>query len=131
MRRVARPSFCGACKRGAAAKLADGYGRAPSPLFRVWREYRDVSWPKLLDFWGLRNLQVINRDVHVAKCANEARDRRAAPSPEAEQADREPAVAHVRPRRCVGDYGRRPNCSATSFSASKIAKDRLNAASAS
>jgi len=54
------------------------------PLFRVWREYRDVSWPKLLDFWGLRNLQVINRDVHVAKCANEARDRRAAPSPEAE-----------------------------------------------
>ena len=101
------------------------------PLFRVWREYRDLPWPKLLDFWGLRNLQVINRDVHVAKCANEARDRRAAPSPEAEQADREPAVAHVRPRRCVGDYGRRPNCSATSFSASKIGKDRLNAASAS
>jgi hypothetical protein len=54
------------------------------PLFRVWREHRDVSWPKLLDFWGLPNLQVINRDVHVAKCANEARDRRAAPSPEAE-----------------------------------------------
>jgi hypothetical protein len=48
------------------------------PLFRVWREYRDVPWPKLLDFWGLPNLQVINHDVHAAKCAIEARDRRAA-----------------------------------------------------
>jgi len=28
MRRVARPPSCDACKRGAAAKLADGYGRA-------------------------------------------------------------------------------------------------------
>jgi len=22
------------------------------PLFRVWSEYRDMPWPKLLDFWG-------------------------------------------------------------------------------
>jgi hypothetical protein len=29
----------------------------------------------LLDFWGLPNLQMINRDVHAAKCAIEARDR--------------------------------------------------------
>jgi hypothetical protein len=29
----------------------------------------------LLDFWGLPNLQVINRDAHVAKWATEARDR--------------------------------------------------------
>jgi hypothetical protein len=36
-----------------------------------------LSWPKLLDFWGLPNLQVINRVVHAAKCANEAQDRRA------------------------------------------------------
>jgi hypothetical protein len=28
MRRVARPGSCGACRRGAAAKLADAYGRA-------------------------------------------------------------------------------------------------------
>jgi hypothetical protein len=46
------------------------------PLFRVWGDYRDRPWPKLLDFWGLPNLQVINRDVHAAKCAGEARARR-------------------------------------------------------
>jgi hypothetical protein len=48
------------------------------PLFRVWSEYRDAPWPKLLGYWGLPNLQVINRDVHVAKCATEAQHRRAA-----------------------------------------------------
>jgi len=42
------------------------------PLFKVWREHRDTAWPKLLDYWGLPNLQVINRDVHVEKCADEA-----------------------------------------------------------
>src|SRR5580704_10536048 len=45
------------------------------PLFRVWGEHRDTPWPALLAYWGLPNLQVINRDAHVAKCANEARDR--------------------------------------------------------
>jgi hypothetical protein len=45
------------------------------PLFQVWRDHRDTPWPKLLDFWGLPNLQVINRDMHVAKCAAEADDR--------------------------------------------------------
>jgi hypothetical protein len=44
------------------------------PLFRVWSEQRDTPWPRLLDFWGLPNLQVINRDIHAAKCATEARD---------------------------------------------------------
>jgi hypothetical protein len=48
------------------------------PLFRVWSEHRDMQLPKLLEFWGLPNLQVINRDAHAAKCAQEARDRRAA-----------------------------------------------------
>jgi hypothetical protein len=42
------------------------------PLFRVWGEHRDTAWPALLAFWGLPNLQVINREVHVAKCAVEA-----------------------------------------------------------
>ena len=42
------------------------------PLFQVWRDHRDLPWPKLLDFWGLPNLQVINREAHVAKCAAEA-----------------------------------------------------------
>jgi hypothetical protein len=45
------------------------------PLFQVWREHRDAPWPVLLDFWGVPNLQVINRDVHVAKCAQEAKYR--------------------------------------------------------
>jgi hypothetical protein len=42
------------------------------PLFQVWGEHRDMPWPSLLDFWGLPNLQVINRAAHVAKCAAEA-----------------------------------------------------------
>jgi hypothetical protein len=45
------------------------------PLFRVWREHRETPWPSLLGFWGVPNLQVINRAVHVSKCAEEARSR--------------------------------------------------------
>lgn len=45
------------------------------PLFQVWRDHRNEGWPKLLTYWGLPNLQVINRDAHVAKCAIEARYR--------------------------------------------------------
>src|ERR1700675_1070323 len=48
------------------------------PLFRVWREHRHTQWPSLLGFWGVPNLQVINRDVHLGKCAEEARSRRMA-----------------------------------------------------
>jgi hypothetical protein len=48
------------------------------PLFRVWRDYRNEGWPNLLSYWGLPNLQVINRNVHAAKCAIEARDRQVA-----------------------------------------------------
>ena len=46
------------------------------PLFQVWREHRDLAWPLLLRFWGVPNLQVINREVHAEKCAAEARQRR-------------------------------------------------------
>jgi hypothetical protein len=42
------------------------------PLFRIWNEHRDRPWPALLGFWGMPNLQVINRDAHAAKCAAEA-----------------------------------------------------------
>jgi hypothetical protein len=49
------------------------------PLFRVWREHRQTQWPSLLGFWGVPNLRVINRDVHLTKCAEEARSRRVAP----------------------------------------------------
>lgn len=45
------------------------------PLFRVWREQRDTPWPTLLGNWGVTNLQVINREVHAAKCADEAKYR--------------------------------------------------------
>jgi len=45
------------------------------PLFRVWREQRDTPWPVLLSYWGVPNLQVINRDAHAAKCAEEAQYR--------------------------------------------------------
>ena len=55
-----------------------------TPLFEVWRWHRETAWPELLGFWGLPNLQVINREVHVEKCASEARSRRQAPkAPEA------------------------------------------------
>jgi len=46
------------------------------PLFKVWREHRDMAWPALLAFWGLPNLQIINREAHTAKCAAEATSRR-------------------------------------------------------
>jgi hypothetical protein len=46
-----------------------------TPLFRVWREHRDTDWPTLLGFWGLPNLQVINRAAHVEKSATEAASR--------------------------------------------------------
>jgi hypothetical protein len=48
------------------------------PLFQVWRQRRDTAWPALLGYWGVPNLQVINRAAHVAKCADEARLRTAA-----------------------------------------------------
>jgi hypothetical protein len=48
------------------------------PLFRVWSDLRHTPWPALLDFWGLPNLQAINRDAHAAKCADEAHERSAA-----------------------------------------------------
>jgi hypothetical protein len=51
------------------------------PLFRVWREYRNDGWPNLLSYWGLSNLQVINRDAHVTKCAIETRHRASPPNP--------------------------------------------------
>ena len=45
------------------------------PLYKVWREKRDTPWPELLNYWGAPNLQVINRDGHLAKCQAESRER--------------------------------------------------------
>jgi hypothetical protein len=52
------------------------------PLFRVFSEHRGTPWPALLAYWGLPNLQVINRDAHAAKCAGEARYRRRTAAPQ-------------------------------------------------
>lgn len=47
------------------------------PLYRVWREHRERPWPDLLGYWGLPNLQVVNRAAHAGKCAAEAEERAA------------------------------------------------------
>lgn len=70
-------------RRLQARRCAEGGGRLWKnaeidhrvPLFRVWNEHRETPWPALLDYWGLPNLQAINRDAHVAKCADEAQER--------------------------------------------------------
>ena len=61
---------CANCNAGVARPAARGCGgprrsTTARPLFRVWREHRDTDWPTLLGYWGLPNLQVINRDVHA------------------------------------------------------------------
>ncbi|SFU39909.1 hypothetical protein SAMN02799631_00451 [Methylobacterium sp. 174MFSha1.1] len=48
------------------------------PLYRIWREERARPWPELLGYWGLPNLQVVNRAVHADKCAAEAGERASA-----------------------------------------------------
>ncbi|WP_244936527.1 hypothetical protein [Methylobacterium currus] len=45
------------------------------PLYRIWREERARPWPELLGYWGLPNLQVVNRAIHAGKCAAEAGER--------------------------------------------------------
>lgn len=42
------------------------------PLVTAWREHRQTPWPTLLRFWGIPNLQAVNRDAHRAKSAREA-----------------------------------------------------------
>jgi hypothetical protein len=60
------------CAEAGREAMEDRRGRPPRPLLRVWREHRDTPWPSLLGFWGVPNLQVINRDAHLGKCAEEA-----------------------------------------------------------
>ena len=44
------------------------------PLFQVWRDAEGAgrTWPALLAYWGVPNLQVINRSAHVEKCGVES-----------------------------------------------------------
>ena len=53
------------------------------PLFQVWREHRDRTWPELLAFWGLPNLQVVNSAAHHGKSSSEARSIRSRASADA------------------------------------------------
>ena len=45
------------------------------PLYRVARDRRDEPWFELLPFWLLGNLRAISRAAHVAKGADEAKER--------------------------------------------------------
>ena len=45
------------------------------PLYRIARDHSARLWYRLLRYWMLPNLQVINREAHVAKCAAEAKER--------------------------------------------------------
>jgi hypothetical protein len=44
------------------------------PLFRLWRE-GEHRWPALLSYWGIPNLQLVNRPAHAQKCARECEER--------------------------------------------------------
>jgi len=47
------------------------------PLFEIWRERAPGrhAWPGLLTYWGIPNLQVVNRSAHVEKCGLESAKR--------------------------------------------------------
>lgn len=49
------------------------------PLHRVWAQERDTPWPRLLAFWGIPNLQVIDKAAHLGKTLAEGQARRAVP----------------------------------------------------
>ncbi len=48
-----------------------------TPLFRVWRDRKNLGWPDLLSYWGAPNLQVINRKAHLEKSVAELAGRSA------------------------------------------------------
>lgn len=45
------------------------------PLYRVARDHADEPWHELLRFWMTENLRALTRQGHLAKCAEEARER--------------------------------------------------------
>ena len=79
MRPAARFSCCGASKVGAVLKAAGGCGGTPKLTIasRCLGSGANTETRPGRDCWlsGLPNLQVINRDVHAAKCVAQARDR--------------------------------------------------------
>jgi hypothetical protein len=80
-----------------------------------------ITVAEVARFFDLPNLQVVNRDVRAAKCANEARDRQGAgtesakpiearsaraPKWRADRFDFRPLLSSPRLRTSVADYGK-------------------------
>jgi hypothetical protein len=72
--RLLRKLQNGRCPATGKRLLASSQIDHKVPLYRVWREHRNLPWPELLAFWGLPNLQVLNRQAHIAKSASEMVD---------------------------------------------------------
>ena len=62
-------------RRDQRAALENRRSRPSRSAVSGGREHPQTPWPTLLNFWGLPNLQVINREAHRVKCAAEARSR--------------------------------------------------------
>jgi hypothetical protein len=69
---AAAASAGAACRESGKRLLKTAEVDHRMPLFQVFKEHRDLPWPQLLSYWGLPNLQLINREAHAAKCAAEA-----------------------------------------------------------
>jgi hypothetical protein len=72
------------CSVSGARLLRDAEVDHCIPLFKVWRDREqdlndrtsnEQTWPALLAFWGVPNLQMISRSAHVEKCARESGER--------------------------------------------------------
>ena len=66
-------------KKSGGRLVEDRRGRPSRPYVSGVARISRRALTELLRYWGLPNLQVINREAHVARCSTEARDRRAAP----------------------------------------------------
>jgi hypothetical protein len=63
------------CRLTSERLLKDAEVDHRMPLFQVWRDHRGLPWPRMLAFWGVPNLQVVNRPAHAEKCAQETGER--------------------------------------------------------
>ncbi len=73
------------------------------PLFEVWRGgggRAERAWPAMLIYWGVPNLQVINRSAHVEKCGLEAASRARLRQAEAAEHNADFAASHALPPLC-------------------------------
>jgi hypothetical protein len=72
------------------------------PLFQVWRsgERTERAWPALLIYWGVPNLQVINRSAHMEKCGLESASRARLRQAESAERNADFAASHALPPLC-------------------------------